>query len=122
MAGGRNILAENAGIKKAQSTSIYVLGWAAQILGILAGGYAATSWVGSAIRWPLELFPAWVIQLVLFIGFVAWVIDILNDLTPNQVAITYGFVGPILAASSDADGTLAERVREWSGLLRDGLG
>ncbi len=119
---GNNVLAQNPSITKAQQTSIYILGWVAQILSITAGALAATTWVGSTIRWLPELFPSWVIQLALFIGFVVWAIDVFNDLTPNQAAITYGFVGPILAASADATGTLAERVQDWSNVLRDSVG
>jgi hypothetical protein len=119
---GRNMLAEREGVRKAQDASVYILGWIAQILSITAGSFAANSWPGKVIRWVVELFPAWVLQLALVIGFAAWFIDIINDLTPNQTAITYGFLGPILAASNDSNGTLAERVREWSNLLRDSLG
>jgi hypothetical protein len=118
----RNFLAEREGVKKAQDASIYILGWAAMVLAITAGAYAADSWPGRAIRWVFELFPGWVLQLTLFIGFVVWAIDILNDLTPNQAAITYGFVGPILAASNDATGTLASRVRDWSQQLQTSVG
>lgn len=123
MAGTRNLLAEREGVTKAQQASIYVLGWAAQILSIVAGAYAANSWPGTAIRWVFELIPgAWLIPLTLVIGFVVWVIDIINDLTPNQAAITVGFVGPILAASNDASGTLASRIRDWSNTLQDSVG
>lgn len=120
---GRNVLAENASVQKAQQTSIYILGWAAQILSIVAGSYAADSWPGKTIRWVLELIPGgWLIPLALLIGFVVWAIDVLNDLTPNQAAITFGFVGPILAASDDANGTLAARIRDWSSALQHGVG
>lgn len=120
---GRNLLAENTSVTKAQQTSIYVLGWAAQILGITAGAYAADSWPGKTIRWMFELVPGgWLLQLVLFIGFVVWAIDILNDLTPNQAAVTYGFLAPILAGSDRATGTLASRIRDWSATLQDSVG
>lgn len=118
----RNFLAEREGVKKAQDASTYILGWAALVLSITAGAYAADSWPGRAIRWVFELFPGWVIQLTLFIGFVVWVIDILNDLTPNQAAITYGFMGPILAGSNEATGTLASRIRDWSQQLQAAVG
>ncbi len=119
---GRNMLAEREGVKKAQDASIYILGWAAQLLSITAGSYAADSWPGRAIRWVFELFPAWLIPLALFIGAIVWAIDILNDLTPNQAAISYGFIGPVLAASNDASSTLASRIRDWSQVLQDSVG
>jgi hypothetical protein len=120
---GNNMLAQNPSVQKAQQTSIYVLGWAAQALSITAGAYAANSWPGTAIRWVFELVPgAWLIPIVLLVGFVIWAIDILNDLTPNQAAVTFGFVGPILAASSDATGTLAARIQDWSQALQNGVG
>lgn len=119
----RNLLAEREGVTKAQQASIYILGWAAQILSIVAGAYAASAWPGTAVRWVFELIPGtWLIPITLLIGFVIWAIDIINDLTPNQAAITVGFVGPILAASDDASGTLAARIREWSNALQDGVG
>lgn len=119
----RNVLAENQSVQKAQQTSIYILGWVAQILAIVAGSYAAGSWPGRSIRWVLELMPGgWLIPLALLVGFVVWAIDIINDLTPNQAAITFGFVAPILAASDRANGTLAARIRDWSGSLQDGIG
>jgi hypothetical protein len=119
----RNVLAENPSVVKAQQTSIYILGWAAQALSITAGAYAANSWPGNTIRWVLELVPGgWLIPLALVIGFVIWVIDILNDLTPNQAAITFGFVAPILAASSDATGRLAQRIADWSASLQQSVG
>lgn len=122
MAAGRNLLQEREGVVKAQAASVYILGWAALALGITAGSYAANAWTGKTIRWVFELFPGWVIQVALVLGFVAFVIDILNDLTPNQVAVTYGFVGPILAASKDANGTLASRITDWSNELQHGVG
>lgn len=119
----RNLLAEREGVKKAQDASIYILGWAAQALSITAGAYAANAWPGTAIRWVFELMPGtWLIPLTLLVGFVVWAIDILNDLTPNQAAITVGFVGPVLAASPDATGTLANRIQEWSDALQAGVG
>jgi hypothetical protein len=118
---GRNMLAENQSVQKAQQTSIYVLGWAAQIIAVVAGSYAADVWPGRSIRWVLGLIPGnWLIPLMLFIGFVVWAIDILNDLTPNQAAITYGFVAPILAASGG--GRLAAQIRDWSSALQQSLG
>lgn len=122
MAAGRNLLQEREGIIKMQGASIYILGWAALLLGVTAGSYAANSWPGKTIRWVFELFPAGVTQVVLVLGFAAWVLDILNDLTPNQVAVTYAFLGPILAASKDATGTLAVRITEWSTQLQHGVG
>jgi hypothetical protein len=117
----RNLLAENQGVQKAQQASIYILGWFAQAVGIVAGTYAADSWPGQTIRWVLNLIPGdWLIPLTLFIWFIAWAIDILNDLTPNQTAITFGFMAPILAAGTQS--TLADRVREWSNALQDGVG
>jgi hypothetical protein len=117
----RNVLAENASVTKAQQTSIYILGWFAQAVSIVAGSYAADAWPGKTIRWILNLVPGgWLIPLVLFIGFIAWAIDIINDLTPNQTAITFGFAAPILAAGTNS--TLAERVRDWSNMLQDGVG
>lgn len=118
----RNVLAENPSVQKAQQTSIYVLGWAAQILSIVAGAYAANAWPGETIRWVLELPGNWLIPLVLLIGFVVWAIDILNDLTPNQAAITFGFLAPIMAASNYATGTLASRIGEWSESLQSSIG
>lgn len=118
----RNVLAENQTVRRQQELGIYALGWIAQVLSIVAGGYAANSWPGKTIRWVFELFPAWVIQLTLVIGFVVWAIDIIKDLTPNQPAITYGFLGPVLAASSDVNGDLASRVQDWSDVLRAHLG
>lgn len=118
---GRNMLAENQSVQKAQQNSIYVLGWFAQAVSIIAGSYATNAWPGKTIRWLLELVPGgWLIPLALFIGFVAWAIDIINDLTPNQVAITYGFMAPILAQGTHS--TLAERIREWSATLQHGVG
>lgn len=120
---GRNMLAENQSVRKAQDASVYILGWAAQILSIVAGSYAANSWPGKTIRWVLELIPGgWLVPLALLIGFVVWIIDVINDLTPNQGAITFGFVGPILAASNDANGNLASRIQDWSGALQDSIG
>ncbi len=119
---GRNLLAEREGVKKAQDASIYILGWAAQLLSITAGSYAANSWPGRTVRWVFELFPAWLIPLTLFIGAIVWAIDIINDLTPNQAAITYGFLGPVLAASNDASSTLASRIRDWSDQLQASVG
>jgi hypothetical protein len=118
---GRNLLAENQSVQKAQQTSIYILGWAAQILSIVAGSYAANSWPGKTIRWLFELIPgAWLIPLTLFIGFVVWAIDVVNDLTPNQAAITFGFMAPILAASGG--GRLAAQIRDWSAALQHSIG
>jgi hypothetical protein len=117
----RNLLAENQSVRRAQDASTYILGWIAQAVAIIGGVYAARSWPGNTIRWTLELIPwTWVIPTALFIGFVAWAIDIINDLTPNQVAITYGFLGPILATGTN--GTLASRIRDWSQMLQDSLG
>jgi hypothetical protein len=117
----RNVLAENASVQKAQQTSIYILGWFAQAVSIVAGSYAANAWPGKTIRWVLNLIPGnWLIPLALFIGFIGWAIDIINDLTPNQTAITFGFAAPVLAQGTDS--TLADRVREWSNLLQDGVG
>lgn len=118
----RNVLAENQSVVKAQQISIYILGWSAQALSILAGSYAAQAWPGQTIRWFFELFWVWLIPLILFVGFVIWAIDIINDLTPNQAAITFGFLGPILAASNNANGDLASRIRDWSNALQDGVG
>ena len=117
----RNILAENASVARAQQTSIYILGWGAQAVSTVAGSYAADSWPGRTIRWILNLMPGnWLIPLMLFIWFAGWAIDIINDLTPNQTAITFGFMAPILAQGTDS--ALADRVREWSNLLQDGVG
>lgn len=119
----RNLLAENPSVTKAQQASIYILGWAAQLLSITAGAYAANSWPGQTIRWILNLMPGtWLIPLMLIVGGVVWAIDIINDLTPNQAAITVGFLGPILAASDDANGTLASRIRDWSESLENYVG
>ena len=122
MASARNFIAEREGVQKAQGASIYILGWAALALGILAGSYAANAWTGQFIRWFFELFPAWLIPVTLVLGFAAWALDIINDLTPNQVAVTYGFMGPILAASKDANSTLADRITDWSNQLQAGVG
>ncbi|WP_433730943.1 hypothetical protein ACQP2Y_21405 [Actinoplanes sp. CA-051413] len=119
---GRNLLASNQSVKRQQEAGVYILGWIAQIMSITAGSYAAGAWPGRTIRWVFELFPAWVIPLALFIGAAAWAIDIISDLTPNQVAITYGFLGPVLAASDNANGTLAARIRDWSQTLQDSFG
>lgn len=117
----RNLLAENQSVQKAQQASIYILGWLAQVVGIVAGTYAADSWPGRTIRWCLNLIPGdWLIPLMLFVWFCGWVVDVINDLTPNQTAITFGFMAPILAQGTDS--TLADRVREWSNLLQDGVG
>jgi hypothetical protein len=119
----RNILAENASVQKAQQTSIYILGWTAQALAVVAGSYAANSWPGKTIRWVMGLMPgSWFIPLVLLVGLVVWFIDVINDLTPNQAAITFGFIAPILAASRDAAGNLAVYVREGSSALQNGVG
>jgi hypothetical protein len=119
----RNILAENPSVTKAQQTSIYVLGWGAQGLSIIAGSYAVNSWPGKTIRWILDLMPGhWLIPLMLVIGFVVWAIDIINDLTPNQGAIMFGFMGPVLAGSHDASGSLAAHIRDWSQTLQHGVG
>ena len=119
----RNVLAENQSVQRAQQTSIYALGWIAQALSIVAGAYAANSWPGRTIRFLLELVPGgWLIPLLLFVGFVVWAIDVINDLTPNQAAITFGFMAPILAASSTANGTLASRITDWSTQLQNGVG
>ncbi|BAL87270.1 hypothetical protein AMIS_20500 [Actinoplanes missouriensis 431] len=118
---GRNLVAEREGVQKAQQISIYILGWAAQALGIVAGAYAANAWPGGAIRWVFNLMPGdWLIPLTLFIGFIVWAIDIINDLTPNQAAVTFGFMAPILAQGTDS--TLALRVRDWSDALQAGVG
>jgi len=120
---GRNLLAENPSITKAQQTSIYILGWAAQALSIIAGAYAADAWPGKTIRWVLELMPGgWLIPLMLVIGAVVWAIDVLNDLTPNQAAITFGFLAPILAASPKGTGRLADRIADWSTALQQSIG
>jgi hypothetical protein len=117
----RNMLAENASVQKAQQTSIYVLGWAAQALSIIAGSYGSGAWPGRTIRFLLNLMPGgWLIPLILFIGFVVWAIDVLNDLTPNQPAITYGFLAPILAAGTG--GALAGHIRVWCSALQHGVG
>lgn len=119
----RNLLMEREGVVKAQGASVYILGWFAQFASITAGAYAAGSWPGKTIRAIFEFIPGhWLIPLALFIGFVAWLMDIINDLTPNQVAITYGFLGPILAGSHDATGTLATHITAWSRQLQHGVG
>lgn len=119
----RNLLAENQSVQKAQQSSIYVLGWAAQGLSIVAGAYAANAWPGKSIRWVLELAPGgWLIPLILVIGFVVWAIDVLNDLTPNQAAITFGFLAPILAASNQGTGRLAQHIAAWSQSLQASIG
>lgn len=118
---GRNLLAQNQTVQNAQGASVYILGWFAQAVSIIAGAYASNSWPGQFIRLILNLVPGgWLIPLTLFIGACAWFIDIISDLTPNQVAITYGFMGPILAQGTHS--TLADRVREWSSLLQHGVG
>lgn len=117
----RNMLAENQSVQKAQQTSIYILGWFSQAVAIIAGSYAANAWPGKTIRWVLDLVPGgWLIPLALFIGFIAWAIDVINDLTPNQTAITFGFLAPILAQGTHS--TLAVHIREWSNLLQHGVG
>lgn len=119
----RNLLMERDGVVKAQGASVYILGWIAQIASIVAGSYAAGSWPGRTVRFLFELVPGgWLIPLTLFIGFIAWAIDIISDLTPNQVAITYGFLGPILAASKTSNGTLASRITDWSAQLQHSVG
>jgi hypothetical protein len=120
MAGARNLLAQNSSVQNAQGASVYILGWFAQAVAIVGGVYAANSWTGATIRWLPGLFPAWVVQTMLVVGFVVWAIDIISDLTPNQPAIIYGFLGPVLAGG--AGGTLAARIRDWSQLLQDSLG
>jgi hypothetical protein len=118
---GRNMLAQNGTVKRQQEAGIYILGWIAQADAIVGGTFAADSWPGQAIRWCFELVP-WqpFIPVVLFVGAIAWGIDIVNDLTPNQVAITYGFLGPILAAS--VHGELSSRIRDWSHVLQGNFG
>jgi hypothetical protein len=64
----------------------------------------------------------WAVPLVLFVGAIVWFIDVINDMTPNQAAITYGFLGPILAASKEANGGLATHITEWSVALQHGAG
>jgi hypothetical protein len=119
----RNLLAEREAVVKAQGASVYILGWFALAAAVVAGSYAAGSWPGAVVRFIPELIPGgWLVPLMLFIGFVAWAIDIISDLTPNQVAITYGFTGPVLAASKDANGTLASRISEWSATLQHSVG
>lgn len=117
----RNLLAENQSVKRAQDASTYILGWIAQIVAFVGGAYATNSWPGQTIRWVFELIPwSGFIPAVLIIWTVAWGIDIVNDLTPNQVAITYGFMGPILAVG--LSGTLPQRITQWSNALQAGVG
>ena len=117
----RNIMAENASVQKAQQTSIYFLGWISLAVAITGGAYAAEAWPGDTIRWIAGLVP-WdpFVEVLLFVGFVAWAIDILNDLTPNQSALTFAAVGPSLAVG--ADGQLADRIGEWTNALQAGVG
>lgn len=116
---GRNLLRENERVAKTQGISIYILGWTCQIGSIVAGSFAADSWPGATIRWILGLVPGgFIIPLALVVGFVVWFIDIINDLTPNQAAVTYGFVGPILAASPDNTGKLASSIASWANTLQ----
>ncbi len=121
MAGARNMLASNQAVQNAQGNSLYIIGWLMQILGFLGGAYAKDSWPGSTIRWIFNLVP-WddFIPAVLVVWFVAWAIDIINDLTPNQLAITFGFMGPILA--EDQDGRIAENLRAWADALQAAIG
>lgn len=117
----RNVLAENQSVVKAQQTSIYILGWVSLIIAIIGGAYIAEAWPGDLIRWTVNLVP-WdpFVNVLLVIGFAAWAIDILNDLTPNQSALTFAAVGPSLAAGSS--GTLASRISDWTNALQAGVG
>jgi hypothetical protein len=121
MPGARNLLAQNQAVQNAQGTSIYVIGWMMQILGFLGGAYAKDTWPGATIRWIFELVP-WddFIPAVLILWFAGWAIDIIWDLTPNQIAITFGFMAPILSVGQD--GTLADRIDEWTNALQTSLG
>lgn len=117
----RNMLAQNQTIKRQQEAGVYILGWTALVIGIIGGTFAADSWPGQVIRWCFELVP-WkpFIPVVLFVGAIAWAIDIYVDLTPNQIAITYGFLGPILAASTHGD--LSTHIQDWSHVLQNNFG
>lgn len=118
---GRNLLRERDGVVKAQGASIYILGWLALAMGIVAGAYAAGSWVGDVVRFIPELIPG-LIPLALFIGFIVFCIDIITDLVPNQGAVSAAFLGPILAASPDSTGRLGQRISDWSGALQGRIG
>jgi hypothetical protein len=121
MAGARNMLASNQAVQNAQGNTLYIIGWLMQILGFLGGAYAKNSWPGNTIRWIFELVP-WddFINAALIIWFAAWAIDIIWDLIPNQAAITFGFMGPILAVGQDGD--LASNINAWTTTLQGAIG
>lgn len=118
----RNMLAENASVQKAQQTSIYILGWISLVAAIIGGAYIAEAWPGDLIRWLVNLIP-WdpFANVLLVVGLLAWAIDIINDLTPNQSALTFAAVGPSIAVSA-TNSTLASRVSEWTNALQAGMG
>ena len=117
---GRNILAENASVQKAQQNSIYVSGWMSLILGIVGGVYLMSSWLGAVLRWPLGLLPDDAFTVVFVLWFLGVIYDIGNDLTPNYTSVTFAIVGPTLAGS--AKGELAANLLQWAQILRDGVG
>lgn len=117
----RNLLAESQAVTKAQQTGIYFSGWVSLALGIIGGAYAAEAWPGDLISFLVGIIPwAPFPNVLLVLGFIGWLYDIGNDLTPNQVAVTYSIVGPSIAVA--ADGKLATRISEWSNALQSGVG
>lgn len=117
----RNLLAENQSVQKAQQTSIYILGWISLAFGFLGGAYMAETWMGDTLRWILGLIP-WgpLPNVLLFVGAVAFVIDTINDLTPNQAALSFAILAPSVAIASE--GGLASAVSSWTNALQAGVG
>lgn len=126
MAGGRNVLAQNANIKQKQEVGIYILGWTSFFLAIIGGTFAARTWIGDVVSFVVGLVPwDYTPHALLVVGAIVTFLDLFSDMTPNQGAVTSAILGPIVAVIVN-DGPypskLASRIDEWSMALQGQFG
>ncbi len=106
-----------AKIAAAQEKGVLVLAWLSFIVAIAGGAFAADTFIGDIVRKILGALPwPWVAPMLLFVAFIAMVIDLMLDLVPNRAALTSVMVMPSVATA--VDGKLGASILDWAGEIR----
>lgn len=98
---------------------ILALAWISFVLAVGGGAAAAATFIGGMVAGFIGFFPGWVASLVLFVGFVAMVIDLLIDGIPNKLAIGMAIALPSVARA--VPGKLGQTVTGLSNQLLNAI-
>jgi len=112
MARGSNVM------NRVRQRGTTALAWASFLIAMAGGALATATFVGSVVRFFLDLLPwSWLPPVLLLVAVVAIGLDLFLDGVPNQVAVYGALATPSIASA--APGKMGDKVTEWSGMVLD---